>query len=105
MQLLSNIMAIGVVKLSQRERYICALAFVALTSLQTLLGLIATWWSSYICVRISPTLYSEKIEVNFVFAIIAIFGTHIIFHGLFGLKICYKCYKQSLKFVVQITRI
>ncbi|KAB0799666.1 hypothetical protein PPYR_07546 [Photinus pyralis] len=97
MQLLSNIMAIGVVKLSQRERYICALAFVALTSLQTLLGLIATWWSSYICVRISPTLYSEKIEVNFVFAIIAIFGTHIIFHGLFGLKICYKCYKQSLK--------
>lgn len=90
-------MAILVIKLTRRQRYYTAIAFSVLNIVQVLLGITLTSHAIYIYVTISPNLYTEKAEVTFVFAVTGMYGTHIIFNYLLGMKIVYKCYRQAHK--------
>lgn len=93
-------MAFGVFKLTARQRFCLGLAFTLLNITQISFGLIITGWSIYICVNVSPNLYSEKAEITFVFTVTSMYGTHIIIHYLVGIKICEKCYHKAHKLVL-----
>lgn len=90
-------MAILVVKLTRRQRYYTAVAFSVLNIIQMVLGLTLTSHAMYIYIAISPNLYTEKGEVTFVFAVTGMYGTHILFNYLIGMKIVEKCYRQAHK--------
>lgn len=95
-------MAVGVVNLTLRGRYLLAITIVCFLLSQSLLGLCITSWSIYVCTTVSPTLYSEKSEVTFVFTVTGMYGTHVLFHNLTGIKICQRCYLQAHKLVLDI---
>ncbi|KAL3269978.1 hypothetical protein HHI36_009033 [Cryptolaemus montrouzieri] len=90
-------MSIGVFKLSLKQRRNLGLVFNALNLIQILLGLSITATSVYIVISVAPILYSERSEVNFVFIVTAVYGTHVILHYLMGIKICDKCLNQPQK--------
>lgn len=92
-------MALFVVKLTRRQRFLTALLFSILNIIQMLLGLTLTCHAMYVYVTIAPNLYTEKAEVMFVFAVTGMYGTHVIFNYLLGMKIVEKCYKQAHKLV------
>ncbi|XP_044754210.1 peripherin-2 [Coccinella septempunctata] len=90
-------MSIGVFKLSLKQRRTLGLVFNALNFLQIIFGLSITVTSIYIVLSFAPILYSERSEINFVFIVTGIYGTHVILHYLMGIKICEKCLNQPQK--------
>ncbi|KAK9876900.1 hypothetical protein WA026_015936 [Henosepilachna vigintioctopunctata] len=90
-------MSIGVFRLTLKQRHNLGWMFNILTLAQVLLGLSITGTSVFIVISAAPVLYSERSEVNFVFIVTGIYGTHVILHYLMGLKICYKCLNQPQK--------
>lgn len=90
-------MAIGIFKFTRKQRFYLGLIFTGLNILQIVFGILITGWSIYICVNVSPNLYTEKGEIKFVFTVTALYGTHIILHYLIGIKLCEKCYKKAQK--------
>lgn len=91
-------MSFGVFKLSLHQRRTLGLIFNILNFLQILLGLSVTVTSAYIVLYFAPILYSERSEINFVFIVTGIYGTHVILHYLMGIKICEKCLTQPQKY-------
>nr|CAH7734230.1 unnamed protein product [Callosobruchus chinensis] len=90
-------MAIGVYKLSQKNRNTLASIIYFLCTLEMAIGLCMAGSSIYTMVAVSPIIHSEKSEVDFAFAITGIFGTHIIIQHVVGYKVCYKCVRQAYK--------
>lgn len=90
-------MAVGVYKLTHRQRYIIAITLCVLNGIQMLIGLGITLNSIYVYAAVAPDLYSERAEISFVFLVMAVFGTHVILVYLAGLKICEKCYLRAIK--------
>ncbi|KAL1494576.1 hypothetical protein ABEB36_010152 [Hypothenemus hampei] len=90
-------MAIGLFKLSKNQRKSLAGIFFVLTIIEVLLGATIIGISMYVCISFSPLIASEQAEINFVFAVYAIFGLNIIINWLLGLKICHKCINQAHK--------
>nr|CAH7722043.1 unnamed protein product [Callosobruchus chinensis] len=90
-------MAIGVYKLSQKNRNTLASIIYFVCTLEMAIGLCMAGSSIYTMVAVSPIIHSEKSEVDFAFAITGIFGTHIIIQHVVGYKVCYKCVRQAYK--------
>lgn len=90
-------MAICVFRLTRNRRFHLALAFTILDVIQVLLGLFLTCHAIYVYATVTPGMSTERAEVTFVFAVTAMYGTHVIFHYLAGIRICEKCFKQSHK--------
>lgn len=90
-------MAIGVFKLNEAQRNRLSVAFNALNFIQIILGLSITSYSIFIYLNVAPILFSERSEVDFVFIVTGIYGTHVILHYLAGIKICHKCLNQPHK--------
>lgn len=91
-------MAIGVFKLNKRDRRCLSLIFSFFNILQAILGSTITGTSIYVYVSLSPGLYVEGTEIQFVQVVTGIYGTHIIIHWLLGLKISDKCYYEAHKY-------
>ncbi|XP_017772768.1 PREDICTED: LOW QUALITY PROTEIN: uncharacterized protein LOC108559904 [Nicrophorus vespilloides] len=85
-------------KFSRECRFQMALAFTILNLVQATLGMLIAGWSLYLCLEVSKHLYAEKAEITFVFTVTALYGTHIIFQYLMGIKICAKCFNKAHKF-------
>ncbi|KAJ8961050.1 hypothetical protein NQ314_005979 [Rhamnusium bicolor] len=92
-------MAIGMFKLSQKQRKCLSFVFITLNIVQIILGAGMTSSSLYIFIAVSPVLLTEKAEVNFVFAVTGIYGTNVIFHWIIGIRMCRKCFLQAHKYV------
>lgn len=90
-------MALGVFKLTHRQRYILAIILIVLNGTQMFIGLGITVNSIYVYAAVAPGLYSERAEISFVFLVMAVFGTHVILVYLAGMKICEKCYLRAIK--------
>lgn len=90
-------MSFGVFKLSLKQRRTLGFLFNGLNFLQILLGLSITSTSAYMVLYFAPILYSERSEINFVFVVTGIYGTHVLLHYVMGIKICEKCLNQPQK--------
>ncbi|XP_018578044.1 peripherin-2-like [Anoplophora glabripennis] len=90
-------MAVGMFKLTQKQRKHLYVIFITLNIIQILLGFGMTSSSIYIFVAVSPVLHTEKAQINFAFVVTGIYGTHVIFHWLIGIKIGNKCFQQAHK--------
>ncbi|XP_066248023.1 photoreceptor outer segment membrane glycoprotein 2-like [Euwallacea similis] len=90
-------MAIGLCKLNGNQRKSLRSIFCVLNIIEVLIGATITGVSIYVCVAISPTIISEKAEINLIFIVYAIFGINIMINWLIGLKICNKCINQAHK--------
>lgn len=90
-------MALGVYKLTHQQRYVLAIILCILNGIQMFIGLGITVNSLYVYVAVAPGLYSERAEICFVFLVMAVFGTHVIFVYLAGMKICERCYLKGMK--------
>lgn len=84
-------------KLPQARREFLYRIFITLCLLQVILGSSITGSSLYIIIAISPILHTDKAEVNFVFVVTGIYGTHVIFHWIVGIQIGQKCLRQASK--------
>ncbi|KAJ8917851.1 hypothetical protein NQ315_010764 [Exocentrus adspersus] len=93
----SNAMALGMFKLSHKQRKLLFIIFTVLNVVQILLGFGMTSTSFYIFVAVSPVLHTEKAQVNFAFVVTGIYGTHVMFHWIIGIKMCKKCFRQAHK--------
>ncbi|KAJ8946889.1 hypothetical protein NQ318_008245 [Aromia moschata] len=94
----SRKMAIGIFKLSHKQRQHLSVVFITLNVLQILLGFGMTSSSVYILVAMAPVLHTEKAEIDFAFTVTGIYGTHVIFHWIIGIKMCRKSIKQAHKY-------
>ncbi|KAJ8975451.1 hypothetical protein NQ317_000700 [Molorchus minor] len=90
-------MAIGMFKLSYRQRQQLSTIFITLNIVQVLLGFGMTSSSIYILVAVAPVLHTEEAEIDFAFTVTGIYGTHVIFHWIIGIKMCRKSLKQAHK--------
>ncbi|CAG9862068.1 unnamed protein product [Phyllotreta striolata] len=88
-------MAVGMFILSQRKRKGLAALFAFLCAVQIILGCGMTGSSLYVIIAVAPVLHAEKSEVNFVFAVTGLYGTHVIFHWIVGINIGQRCLKQA----------
>lgn len=92
-----KVMALGVITLTHQQRYHIAIAACVLNGIQMLIGLAITANSIYVYTAVASGLQSDKAEINFVFLVMAIFGTHVILLYLAGMKICERCYLKAIK--------
>ncbi|CAH1966198.1 unnamed protein product [Acanthoscelides obtectus] len=90
-------MAVGLYKLSQKNRNTLASIIYFMCTLEMAIGFCMAGSSFYTMIVVSPIIHSEKSEVDFAFAITGIFGTHIIIQHIVGYKVCFKCFKQAYK--------
>lgn len=90
-------MAVGMFKLPYKRREFLYRLVIILCLLQVILGSSMTGSSLYVIIAISPILHTDKAEVNFVFVVTGIYGTHVIFHWIIGIKIGHKCFKGADK--------
>nr|XP_023028857.1 peripherin-2 [Leptinotarsa decemlineata] len=90
-------MAVGMFILSHKQRRNLCLLFLAMNILQIILGCGMTGSSLYIIIAVSPILHSQRSEINFAFVVTGLYGTHVIFHWIVGIKICEKCFRQAHK--------
>ncbi|XP_050310113.1 photoreceptor outer segment membrane glycoprotein 2 [Anthonomus grandis grandis] len=90
-------MAVGLIKLSKKQRNIVYKIFYALNVMQMLFSAGILSSSAYVCLAISPKIMSEKAEINFVFVVYGIFSTNALINWLVGIKICQKCLNQANK--------
>ena len=88
--------------LSKKKRRALACTFTTLNLVQISLGLLITIWSIYICIVMAPKIYMEGSDINFVFTVTGMFGTHIIIHFAIGIKVCEKCMFKAHKLVVNL---
>lgn len=90
-------MAIGVFKLTKSNRQCISLLITIFNVIQVILGSTITGTSIYVYASMSPGLFIDGGEMRFVVVVTGIYGTHIMFHWLIGLKINDKCYHQPHK--------
>ncbi|XP_063925097.1 photoreceptor outer segment membrane glycoprotein 2 [Zophobas morio] len=90
-------MAVGVFKLSKSQRSFLSIIFLILNLIQVLTGVTMLSLSIYVCISVAPILFSERAELSYVFAVVAICGVNNICCWLFGLKIRLKCLNQASK--------
>lgn len=93
-------MTVAMFKLTQKQRRHLCIIFTTLNIIQILLGFGMTSSSIYIFVAVSPVLHTEKDQINFAFVVTGIYGTHVIFHWLIGIKMSKKCFEEAYKYVI-----
>ncbi|CAH1115182.1 unnamed protein product [Psylliodes chrysocephalus] len=88
-------MTVGMFILSQKKRESLAAVFVFLCVLQVIIGCGMTGSSLYVIIAVAPILHAEKSEVNFVFVVTGLYGTHVIFQWIIGINVSQRCLKQA----------
>lgn len=82
---------------SKKQRFRLGIIFSVFNIMQVALGGITTGWSVYVITAISPNLYTEKAEIDFVFTVTGMYGMFVVIHYLVGMKICEKCIYKAHK--------
>lgn len=82
---------------TKQQRFTLGILFSAFNVAQVLLGVLTCVWSIYVITAISPTLHTEKPEIDFVFTVTGMYGMYVIIHYLIGMKICEKCIYKAHK--------
>ncbi|XP_057652761.1 peripherin-2-like [Diorhabda carinulata] len=88
-------MAVGMFILSQKQRQKLSIIFIILNIFQIIMGCGMTGSSLYIIIAVAPILHQEKSEINFVFAVTGLYGTHVMFHWIVGINISQRCLNSA----------